>query len=116
MSGEANRGAPLSARASVTTSGSTQIFASAASTKWFLTKGFIGWSNVSGGATIDIMEQSTSIFRFMVPATGGGFEQFDLGERGHRASDSNTSLRLNLNASGTVSGIFVGYRRGERSV
>ena len=116
MSGEANRGAPLSTRVSVTAAGSVQIFASAASTKWFLTKGFLGWSNVSGGATIDIMEGATSIFRFMVPATGGGFEQFDLGERGLRASDSNTSLRLNLDATGTVTGIFVGYRRGERAV
>jgi len=52
----------------------------------------------------------------MVPATGGGFEQFNLGERGLRASDSNTSLRLNLDATGTVTGIFVGYRRGERAV
>ena len=115
MSGEANRGAPLSTRVSITATGSVQIFASAASTKWFLTKGFLGWSNVSGGATIDIMEGATSIFRFMVPATGG-FEQFSLGERGLRASDSNTSLRLNLDKEGTVTGIFVGYRRGERAV
>ena len=115
MSGEANRGAPLSTRVSITATGSVQIFASAASTKWFLTKGFIAWSNATESATIDVMEGSASIFRFMVRATGG-FEQFSLGERGLRASDSNTILRLNLDATGTVTGIFVGYRRGERAV
>jgi hypothetical protein len=98
------------ARVSVTAAASIQVFASAASTRYRVTGGMIGWVNASAGGTINLMEGSTSVYRFGVDATAGHWEMPR--EMVIEASDANMSFRLNTDMAGTVTAVFIGYVAG----
>ena len=104
------RGSPLHVRASLTAAGSVEIFSSATGTRWNLIGGFVGWANISAGANLRIMEQSTDIVRFAFQTTGGN-ARIDF-RRSWPASSSNTSLRLNTDAAGSMTAMFYGTRTG----
>jgi hypothetical protein len=106
-----NRGTPLRTRVSITAAGSIQIFASATTTRWALFEAFIGWANASVDVTLQLMEGSTSIIRQQLNTTGG-WARIEFGDAAMMASDQNSSLRLNTDGGGSVTGYFIGFRRG----
>ena len=104
------RGSPLHIRASLTAAGSVELFSSASGTRWHLFDFFVGWVDCTITNVITFMEQSTTIMKFACQTTAGT-ARFDL-KMPYPASSSNTSLRMNTSAGGTITGIFVGVRTG----
>jgi hypothetical protein len=97
------------------TSNSAVCFASASGTRWNLTGGWIGWTNVSTLATLQFTEgaTATAFFQFGI-STSQGQISFYFGEHGIQASDTGTSMQLLTGSalSGSYSAIFSGYYTG----
>lgn len=106
-----NRGTPLRSRVSLTAAASIQIFASATSTRWALFEAFIGWANASVDVTMQILEGSANVLRQQLNTTGG-WARIEFGDAGLIASQINTSLRFSTDGGGTLTGYFIGFRRG----
>jgi hypothetical protein len=108
------RQAPALYRGLLDTSVSAICFASITGTRWNLTGGWIGWTNVSGSATFQFAEgpTQTAFFQFGV-STSQGFAKFNLGT-GIQASDTGTSFRFYTGSSesGSYSVMFTGYYTG----
>lgn len=108
---------PARGRVKIDGAASATAFAAQTGSRWVLQAFTLGWSTAVNSCTISLYEidstNSAAFFVMMTSATSG-MRTFFMGDTGIEASSSYTSrMVFNTGATGTWSGLFSGYYKGQ---
>ena len=85
------------------------VWAAISGSRWTLDNIFVSYSGATEGQEVLIMDDSVTMARIPVEAT----QMTDSFYVGYSSSVTNTSLRMQAPADGTVNAVFVGHSGGE---